>query len=171
MSHNILVDRFLPPASIAQYPGIIDAIENAVRQTACLSTTSDAPRFADFESFIPVQTEKPVNDALLLVVDVGGTYTKVALRYHQTNHTDWFPLFKARNYEITPESGADRFVRMLDALFSLTIDKLSEHNTNADQIQGISVVWSNALNCYPLDPADRGLVCLLYTSPSPRDPL
>lgn len=112
-------------------------------------TRSDVPVFEAFPSFIP---SKRVQACVSqeLVIDIGGTSTKVGLRTcTESDGHSWNLLFEKKNDEFRPddESGrsAHSFKVFVDLLSQAILEEARSSGVAVEDIHYCGIIWSNAV--------------------------
>ena len=119
-------------------------------------------RFAYDSSGISRRASEPTTEASVLVVDVGGTHTKVGVcHFDPAGDAVWTMLFDRNNEEFRPLGGLSKEKVPLSA-FSLElarqiINATDGYKISPSDIKGLSVIWSNALIAKSLDDSERGV--------------
>jgi hypothetical protein len=107
------------------------------------ASTSTAPRFESFPSYIPVESS-PVYSKPVIAVDIGGTSTKAGIRVSNGASVSWKMLFEHPNDQFKPVTG-DKFSDFAKMLAEEMAEKLSSLNIELADVAAAGFVWSNAM--------------------------
>ncbi|RMD86587.1 MAG: hypothetical protein D6808_02990 [Candidatus Dadabacteria bacterium] len=139
-----------------RYETLLCELEKAAKRT--FSDCSSGQRFAGLQSYIPVSTSDPVPESLLYLYDIGGTNIRGGLcAVRDRMPPQFYPLFIVNNKEVVSGKREDSFSEMIENIISLSIERAPELNPSAFQRVGLGIVWSNALQNYPLKLSADGL--------------
>lgn len=137
--------RFLPAPRFGDYEQLVHIGEEMAQRAG------QADAFAALDSALPVVTVQPVPDTNCLAIDIGGTHSRAALRkVDSSGGVSWHSLFDYPNKDLVSARESDLFSSMCTNLIAEIVKSLADLGVEAPQIQGVSVVWSNALVHYAL---------------------
>ena len=129
---------------------------------SCLNTgTQNLPSFGNESSFLNSTVSGKKISSLVLAIDVGGTRTKVCVRKSSENSCDWQEIVDFDNNDLETSGSTKGLVRMTAELGRRIAETCSAKGVPLD-FDGISIVWSNKLQCYPLSGKVRGVGAKVY---------
>ena len=133
---------------------------------SCNNTGSErTPRFGNESSYLSTQVRSIKNSNTILAIDVGGTRTKVCIRTSANGNIDWLEILDLDNNQLKTEGALSGLSRM-----TLELGKQIAISCQSKEIalkfDGISIVWSNKLECFPLIGELRGVGAKVFGSQS-----
>lgn len=100
--------------------------------------------FPALPSFIPVETSSTKRD-YTLVIDIGGTSTKSAIRICKKDSEEWIFLFERMNSDFTCErEGCSCLERFFHGLGQAIQERLQKLSLSTSSVDACCLVWSNA---------------------------
>ena len=95
---------------------------------------------------LPFSSQPVAATENLLVIDVGGSFTKGGVRLIRDGATSWTPLFACRNQSLEPESyEGSSFHTFAHQLASLAAREARAKGVAITTLRHAAVVWSNAI--------------------------
>lgn len=117
----------------------------AAKMADAAGRDDDRPAFEAFPSYIPPVAPE-VNFECVLIIDIGGTSTKTAIRRKTGNEFTWTMLFEAKNLETMPGTGSgNSFIKFSEIISEQIISTLDALKIAPSAIEAMAVVWSNAI--------------------------
>jgi len=120
--------------------------------------------FLEDSSCLNINTPTLKHNAKVLVIDIGGTHTKVGLAsYKLDNPTDWQVLFDYDNNFFDFQSPDLPIVRFTKSLSNQLKKSLNDKKVDPAEIAAVGIIWSNALTVtrLPEDSFPRGTSALI----------
>jgi hypothetical protein len=145
-----------------------ETIENLFEslKVLCSNTgTAVQPSFGNESSFLSPLRASTNSKKSVLAIDVGGTRTKVCCRLNDANRESWISVLDLDNNELKTEGGAKALQRMTTEL-GRRISEECRNKKIALTFDGVSIVWSNGLQCFSLIGPIRGVGAKVFGSRS-----
>lgn len=123
----------------------------------CKNTgTANKPSFGKESSFLSSALESKDTPKSVLAIDVGGTRTKVCVRNSLPAGFDWQEILDLDNNDLRTQGEGKGLSRMTSELGARIAIACTGKNV-ALNFDGIAIVWSNKLQCFPLSGEVRGV--------------
>ncbi len=117
-----------------------------------------APAIDCDPSFIPMAAGADVPDTSLLIIDVGGTHIRCAVRTTAASGiSEWTLLDDILNNDLKGTASGNPLDRMFGALAPVVVTGLDRRKIKRKAVKGIGLIWSNKLASEPLDPSNGGI--------------
>lgn len=142
-----MIEKHLKELGLYRIESHLDELyRRAKEMTFAAGTSSNAPQFAAFPSFIPADSRQP-QAGVSLLIDIGGTSTKTGIRRVNSDHREvWETLFETKNREFQIDGvGVASFETYSELLCDAVLSSLEIAGVALSQVQNIGIVWSNAL--------------------------
>jgi len=118
-------------------------------------TSKKRPSLDCDPSYIPMASGSDMPGAHLLVIDVGGTHTRCAVRVTDASgDSDWELLDDILNDDLKGKTSGSPLDRMFGALAPIVAQTLYQKGIEKGGVNGIGLIWSNKLSSKPLKAAN-----------------
>ncbi|NLF25532.1 MAG: hypothetical protein GX589_07730 [Deltaproteobacteria bacterium] len=118
----------------------------------------DGPKCAYDPSGLSQVRMQLEREASFLIVDVGGSHTRATLvNFNPGGTHDWKVLCDLDNGEIVRAAKVEGFAPFTKTLAEITTNKFRDSGVELEKIEGIGMVWSNALRGKRLTGAVSGV--------------
>lgn len=117
-------------------------------------------RFEAFPSYIPLLAPDVFPEAVL-TIDIGGTFTKGAIRLRKGDNFEWRLLFHSRNEDFIEAANThsdNSFECFATALAQHAQEQMLVAQVSPESISHCGIVWSNSIENKP---ADFGITALI----------
>jgi|GEM_PF-4749158 len=111
------------------------------------SFLNQTPQTKAFESFLSFSNDTNEFE-YTLIIDIGGTFTKTALRQYKNNTEKWIYLFEVSNLSLEDIDLAENsFTAFCKILSNMVKQKLETIGVNFQKVNSLSIIWSNSIKC------------------------
>jgi hypothetical protein len=117
------------------------------RMAQATGSNKTVPKFANDVTFLNKTCTMPVSNTIFLVIDVGGSHSRAALRMSDTNgEITWKELFDVKNHVFEKWVGIKAgWTGVLHTLAELLEKEIIMTDVSKDNICGAALIWSNRL--------------------------